>query len=217
MLLDLDRSNTAWRDAVTQLATATQLSEPYTGQVPASLIPPEIGGNEWFAADETGALELQQVETGKFVIGYRGAMSASARTRLLELAPGDTGWQTVVDELQKRAASEKAGQFLGRFVQTAAQVFPNIYIFSTTAYRVSAQRDTFVIVCSLAPLDLENLETTGYWSGKPFAAQEAAPDGGPGVIYTGQMDAVLALAHGLTLTDDFAPVENLLLPIFADQ
>ena len=34
---------------------------------------------------------------------------------------------------------------------------------------------------------------------------------------TGQMRAVLALSEGLLLTDDFAPVDNLLRPVFADQ
>lgn len=216
LLLNLDTTNSAWREAVVELTAATRRSDPYRGELPPVLIPENLDKQEWVPAKGFDALELQQIESGQFGLGYRGAMSDAERQKLLDLAPGDDAWQAAISELQRRSKAKAPGQFLGRFTYTAAQVFPNIYVFSTTANRVSTHRDTFVIVCSLTPLDLDHLETTGFWSGKPFATQEAAPDGN-GVVYSGQMDALLALAHGQTLTDDFAPVENLLLPIFADQ
>ena len=61
-----------------------------------------------------------------------------------------------------------------------------------------------------------HLADTGDWTGQPFAAMETLPSEATPKL-TGQMSAVLALSEGLLLTDDFAPVDNLLRPVFADQ
>jgi hypothetical protein len=217
LLVGLDRSNKAWTSAVYQLVNQTRQSEPYGGEVPAVLIPPQVSQFSWVSAtDVAPSLELQQTDAGKFVLGYRGVMNDAERDRLIAIAPQDGPWKEALTELQRRSLQEPAGQFLGRFVYTAAQIFPNIYLFSTSTNQVGVSRDTFVIVCSLSPLDLQRLDQTGFWSGKPFAMLETKGDSTTAQS-SGQMEAVLAMARGLMLTDDFAPVENLLLPIFAGQ
>jgi hypothetical protein len=105
---------------------------------------------------------------------------------------------------------------MGRYVATAAKVFPNIYLFSTSNQQPDAIRDTFVMVCSRQPLDLKTLSDTGDWSAGPFATLET-PAGQNEPTYGGQMRAVIALSNGQLLTDDYAPVDNLLAPIFEDQ
>ena len=69
---------------------------------------------------------------------------------------------------------------------------------------------------SRQPLDLKSLDETGDWSGGPFASLETE-SGQTEVTLSGQMNAVLALAEGQILTDDFAPVDNLLVPVFMLQ
>jgi hypothetical protein len=60
------------------------------------------------------------------------------------------------------------------------------------------------------------LGDTGDWNSDWFAAfEKGTGDTKPKLM--GQMDAVLSLAEGQILTDDFAPVDNLLRPVFADQ
>ena len=105
---------------------------------------------------------------------------------------------------------------MGRYVATAAKVFPNIYLFSTSYQQPSSNRDTFVMVCSRQPIDLKSLDDTGDWTGGPFAALQTEP-GRAEPTLSGQMSAVLALAEGQILTDDFAPVDNLLVPVFMSQ
>lgn len=214
MLLNVDRTNTQWTNVVHELVNATRQSEPFGGEVPAALVPRQLSPHIWLqAADVDAALELQQGDNGKFALGYRGGMTDVARQKLVELAPQDAVWREALTELQRRSNRQPAGQFLGRFVYTASLVFPNIYLFATSTNQVSVSRDTFVIVCSQEPLNLKRLDLTNYWSGKPFASLETKDS----KELSGQMESVLALAKEQALTDDFAPVENLLLPIFAGQ
>lgn len=212
-LLALDPANSAWAQAVHRLVNETQSSEPFEGDVPQELIPAQLPQRAWSpAASPFEALELQPTATGKLVLAYRGGMSDAVREKLRALAPQNDAWREAVGELQRRSLSAQGGQMLSRYVYTATQVFPNVYVFGTSNITGRTVRDTFIIVCALRPLNVDRLDRTGYWSGKPFAVFEAH---GSGAV--GHMDALLTLSGHRALTDDFAPVENLLLPIFARQ
>jgi spermidine synthase len=105
---------------------------------------------------------------------------------------------------------EGLGRFLGSFVATALQSFPNVYVFSSSADGPTDERDTFVVACSLRPLDIHDLgdrDGDYEFEGVLFAWSEEGVSGG-------QMETVLARSNGLILTDDFAPVDNLLAPIY---
>lgn len=78
-------------------------------------------------------------------------------------------------------------------------------------------RDTFVIIGSLKKIDMERLdEAGGYWDNKPFAWIEVDQSGGEPKPQ-GQFEQIIESARGMLLTDDFAPVDNLLSPVFKDQ
>lgn len=216
ILLDLDRSHEPWGKAVHALVNATRQSAPIEGDVPNVLIPKQITPRVWTMSEGPfPALELEQTETGKYVLGYRGVMPDKIRDDLIALAADDAGWRTAITEMQTRSRRQQPGRFLGRFAYTSSLVFPNLYLFGTSSHQASVTRDTFVIVCSQKPLNLDRLDQTGYWSWKPFAAVETTGENERKM--SGQMESVLAMAGGRELTDDFSPVENLLLPIFADQ
>lgn len=105
---------------------------------------------------------------------------------------------------------EGMGRFLGAFVATVAETFPNVYVFSSDPEGPTEFRDTFVVACSAQPLELDDLgqrPDDPPYEGTLFAWIE---NGVPG----GQMDTVLERGHGLVLTDDYAPVENLLAPLY---
>ena len=105
---------------------------------------------------------------------------------------------------------EGLGRFLGSFVTTARRSFPNVYVFSSSSDGPTDERDTFVVACSLRPLDLENIgQRAGdrEFEGILFAWAENRTLGG-------EMATVLERGGGLVLTDDYAPVANLLAPLY---
>ena len=116
----------------------------------------------------------------------------------------------------KQSRASVYGRFLGRYVATAREIFDYVYVFSSNEDEPSSSRDTFVIACSLKQLDFESLRDAGnHWSRGPFAWSEPATGGNS--RDHGEMAAILELARGLLLDDDFAPVDNLLAPVFANR
>jgi MFS family permease len=113
------------------------------------------------------------------------------------------------DEEAAIAHAHARGGFLGAWVETAKLTFPHIYVFGTSDTG-SGRRETFVVVASKKPLDLDQLGTRPddpkfpefYDDPKQFVPY--GPD---------DMDALKLRSQGIILTDDYAPVENLLAPV----
>lgn len=93
-----------------------------------------------------------------------------------------------------------SGKFLGAMINTLEETFPHVYVFSTTPGGSSDEdaRDTFIIVASLRLLDLEGLDY------ERFSAEPLTP---------AHRDKLRRRSKGLVLTDDYAPVDNLLAPV----
>jgi hypothetical protein len=147
-------------------------------------------------------------------------MSAALRDTLRRLAGGDEEFIQAVDHLYRWTNESRFGQFLGRYVNTVREVFPCVYVFTSNerSAEPGENRDTFIVACSLKPIDFANLEQSGeYWTNPPFAATERDPAQPGGRRDAGEMTALVELARGLQLTDDFAPVDNLLAPIFVSR
>lgn len=91
------------------------------------------------------------------------------------------------------------GEFLAAFANTANKVFGHAYLFSTSTDRLTkSMRETFVVVCSSKPLDLDNLGREGE---REFRGYRLTDE---------ETSKLLDRYPGLILTDDFAPVENML-------
>lgn len=148
----------------------------------------------------------------------RGVMPDGLLTQLKELSESDGSpeFQAALEDLHRRSREQRGGRLLASCTATLADVFPHVYVFSTSPDASSDVRDTFVLVASLQKLQLDNLEREGtHWKSGPFATIETLSDGSK--RRTGQMESLLATSRGLILTDDFAPVDNLLRPVFEDQ
>ena len=213
----LNEDPQAWWPVIEQLAALTRKPKPFLGVIPAALN--ATGGP--LAGWKSGAAPFECVEVCRLEgethsLGFRGIVSDEIKQKLTDLDPQNAEWAKAVADAAKKTRAPGPGRFLGRYVATAAKVFPNIYVFSTSNVQPDNDRDTFVMVCSRRPLDLTHLADTGDWTGQPFAAMETLPNETTPKS-SGQMSAVLALSEGLLLTDDFAPVDNLLRPVFADQ
>ena len=105
----------------------------------------------------------------------------------------------------------RGGQFLAAMTRTLRQVFPHVYLLSAGQpwfYLVDSPR-TYVVAASATPLDLERLA-------------RVRPQGLGGRVWTNVMPAELMEpwlreTPGPILTDDFAPADNLIAPLFGER
>lgn len=142
-------------------------------------------------ADEAQAVELARV--GRAALEDREAWVGQAASAIVQ--------------------ARKMGGFLGAWVNTASRTFPHVYVFGTDQERGNGVRETFVVVASHRPLDLEDL---GRREGDPrFFHKERFTE--PRPFSATDMRAILLRSRGIVLTDDYAPVENLLAPVAATR
>jgi len=94
----------------------------------------------------------------------------------------------------------RSGRFIGAMVNTLEASFPHVYAISSSLAGPSDDddRDTFIVVAAGRPLDLSEL-TTGSEMGM--------------VLDPEQLATLRRRSENLVLTDDFAPVDNLLAPV----
>lgn len=97
------------------------------------------------------------------------------------------------------------GLFLSALVNTCRQTFPHVYVLSR--YDCGDRRDTFIIVNAKRPLDLAHVPAT-IAAVHPFEGR---------LLPAASLDALIAANGPMVLTDDFAPVENLLAPVVAQR
>jgi hypothetical protein len=113
-----------------------------------------------------------------------------------------------VRRVEEHKASRPGG-FLGAWVKTAQKTFRHIYIFGTDTTPGSGSRETFVVVATMTPLQLDDL---GRRPGDPQFTDHDLPFE-PKPFSEAHRKAIEERARGVILTDDYAPVENLLAPV----
>jgi len=96
----------------------------------------------------------------------------------------------------------ESGGFLAAVVNTCRQVFPFVYVLNTG--RPDVMRDTFVVVSSRRPLNLTEVPDT-------IRARYPRYDGF--LLSPTLLDDIIARHRHIVLTDNHAPVENLLAPV----
>jgi spermidine synthase len=97
-----------------------------------------------------------------------------------------------------------SGHFLRAYLHTLRQTFRYVYpVFSVNSWRQSS-RSTIVILAGDTPLDLDLFEAT-------------APDLARQLLTESEMDALLAEGRTVTLTDRYAPVDQMLFDVFLDR
>ena len=111
--------------------------------------------------------------------------------------------------------AHRLGGFLSSWVKTARETFPFVYVYGTESEPGEGERETFVVVVSKKELDLkelgkrptdpkfEKMNGVGQFQPEPFPALN--------------MNELDKRARGIILTDDYAPVENLLAPVAATR
>jgi spermidine synthase len=92
------------------------------------------------------------------------------------------------------------GEFLRAYVRTLRLTFDHVYVVPRLPEWREVSRDTFVIVATDTPLDLS-----------AFAADSRFLKG---VMTHAEVDALLEEGRPVTLTDRYAPFEQMLAPVF---
>jgi spermidine synthase len=101
------------------------------------------------------------------------------------------------------------GRFLRAYVHTMRQTFDHVYLAPTIEGWRTAARSTFVIIGTDTPLDMDALEDTDGGDGNAQLARQLLTDE--------ELDALLAETQPVTLTDRYAPVDQMLAAVFLDQ
>ena len=103
------------------------------------------------------------------------------------------------------------GLFIPSFVRTLETVFPHVYIMSAgTPWLTQASFPTPSSSSARPPrIDLDRL--------RRVQTQSASSSVVTNVMPSDLMEEWLATAPGVTLTDDFAPADNLVAPLFAER
>jgi spermidine synthase len=110
------------------------------------------------------------------------------------LTPGGAYLLNIIDDWA-------VGRLLGAVVATLKKTFTDVQVFCTDETGVKAGRQTFVLAASMAQVDFSD------WRANHSAGFEGS------VLSEQDLDALEVKSKGLILTDDFAPVENLLEPV----
>ena len=103
----------------------------------------------------------------------------------------------------------RGGRFMASVVRTLQEVFPHVYVLSDVPGTLVTRPRTYVIAASATALDVERVRRLP-WQG---------PDGETtvGVMPADAMAEWLRAANPVLLTDDYAPADNLLAPIFLER
>jgi len=92
------------------------------------------------------------------------------------------------------------GNFLRAYVHTLRQTFAHVYVAPTSADWRAASRNTIVVVGTDTPLDIDAFAAGSYWRQWLLPEEE--------------VEAVLVEDIAVLLTDRYAPVEQMLAPVF---
>jgi len=120
------------------------------------------------------------------------------RDLVRHLAPHGAYMINIIDKFS-------SGLLLCAVVNTLAQVLPQVYVFTSDRYGVTGRRDTFVVLGTRGVLDTSSWEA-GHESGRPGS-----------VLSEAAMKSLAGRCNGRILTDDDAPVENLLEPVVSTR
>jgi spermidine synthase len=99
------------------------------------------------------------------------------------------------------------GEFLKAYANGLRGVFPHVYLFGRSAEFLPFDRNTYVLMASRQPLD-EEFEAV---AAKASIVDRTTP------LSEERLNAYLKSGRALTLTDDFAPVDQLLARLFIER
>jgi spermidine synthase len=102
----------------------------------------------------------------------------------------------------------EGGEFLKAYANGLRAVFPHVYLFGRSASFQPFDRNTYVLMASRKPLDLAAFESVTKTTDETLRTVPLDDQ---------RLTAYLQSGRALTLTDDFAPVDQLLANLFIER
>jgi len=104
----------------------------------------------------------------------------------------------------------RGGQFIPAYTKTVQEVFPYVYILNDAPSWNSPFPNTYLVAASATPIDMDRINAIKNGQGM---------NGGPlvKVMPKETMDEWLSSTPAPVLTDDFAPADNLVAPLFVER
>ncbi|HEY3288544.1 MAG TPA: fused MFS/spermidine synthase, partial [Anaerolineae bacterium] len=96
--------------------------------------------------------------------------------------------------------------FVAAFMRTLKQTFGYLYLIPTTRDYAAVTRSTFIVLASLQPIDTGQL--------RQLTGNDDVRDIDQWLLSDEQVLEMLKEGPQFTLSDDFVPVDNLLMPMF---
>jgi len=97
-----------------------------------------------------------------------------------------------------------SGLFVGAFVNTLKQTFAHVYVVAEK--QPHSARNTFVVLAAGREINLENLKS-----------EKSARNLDLWILDDSEIERLRTKARGIVLTDNYAPVENLLAPVVVES
>jgi spermidine synthase len=101
------------------------------------------------------------------------------------------------------------GRFLRAYLHTLQQTFDYVYLAPTLESWRQASRSTFVLIATDAPLDRSVLRESDAGDGVALLGQR--------LLSEEEVATLLSKGPAVTLTDRYAPVDQMLAPVFRDE
>jgi len=99
--------------------------------------------------------------------------------------------------------------FLRAYTNTLRQTFKHVYVVPAVRSWRESPRITFVLIATDSPLDLSAFHGIDAGDGEPLLAQQ--------LLNQADTDTLLAEGRVVLLTDQYAPVDQMLAPVFRQE
>jgi spermidine synthase len=110
----------------------------------------------------------------------------------------------IIDNFQK-------GAFLPSYIKTLQEVFgqKNVYLLSVSPNFKNTRISTFIVIAGNGDLDIKDFDAhvKSYFKGHATSV----------VVPEGLMEDFMNKRHSIVIRDDYAPVDNLIAPIFEER
>jgi spermidine synthase len=100
------------------------------------------------------------------------------------------------------------GDFLRAYIHTLRQTFDHVYLIPAIGSWRTASRTTFVLIATDTPLDLDQIKALSKDHNSRLADH---------LLDEAEMDALMAEGRIVMLTDQYAPVDQMLTPVFRGE
>jgi spermidine synthase len=180
----------------------TRVSYDYLGLPRDTRIKTFNEDGRWFVMNNTGRYDVVFFDAyNDLSIPYHLTTKEFAQMVKDRLNPGGIIMTNIIDNFQ-------GGSFLPSYIKTLREVFGagNVHLIAISPAFEKIRISTFVVLASNGGIDIGDFAA--------FMKKNRGEEADSAVVPAGIVDGLLSRNYSVVLTDDFAPVDNLVAPVF---